>query len=437
MESSNQGGRSAEGRSSHSQFSILNSQFTKFAAGLVSEAAFDVLAAARRLKAAGKDVIELQIGDSPFPTTRHAAAAGARAIAEGQTHYCPSPGLPSFREAIAENYRQEHGVEISPENVVVGPGAKVFEQFFCEAFIDPGDAVLIFSPHFPTYVPNVQRRGGEVVLCPLRAEDRFRPDLDAVERFLKQHARARAIFLNSPHNPTGGVATADDLRGLAGIIRGRRIALLSDEPYCHMVWAGRHETPLSQPGMIEQTVAVYTFSKSYSMSGWRLGYAVCAPAAAELLGKMINTTLSCVPPLAQLAGEAALRHDAQERDEVMGLFRRKVEALVEALGGVPEVRVAMPAGTFYVFPDVSAICARLGLTSHGLAMFLLEGADDNKGVACLGGECFGPAGQGFLRFSCAEPDERLLEAVAFLREAVTREERARRYREEHPEHRRG
>ncbi len=161
-----------------------------------------------------------------------------------------------------------------------------------------------------------------------------------------------------------------------------------------MVWHGKHETPLAQPGMLEQTVAVYTFSKSYSMSGWRLGYAVCHARVAEILGKMINTSLSCVPPIVQLAGQAALEHDAAERDEVMGLFKKKVELLVGELRKVPDVKVLMPAGTFYVFPDVSAICRRLGITSHGLAMFLLEAADDNKGVACLGGECFGPAGQG-------------------------------------------
>ena len=203
-----------------------------------------------------------------------------------------------------------------------------------------------------------------------------------------------------------------------------------------MVWKGRHETPLSQPGMLDQTVAVYTYSKSYSMSGWRLGYAVCAPRVADMLGKMINTTLSCVPPLVQLAGQAALERDADERDEVMKRFQKKVELLVGELQKLPEVKVLMPAGTFYVFPEVSAICARLGITSHGLAMFLLEGADDKKGVACLGGECFGPPGQGFLRFSCAEPDDRLVEAVAFLREAITRTDRVEVYLDSHPKYRR-
>ncbi len=406
-----------------------------FARGLKAETAFDVLAVAKRLKAAGKDVIELQIGDSPFSSARHAIEAGMKAIESGATHYCASPGLLEFRETIARNYQREFGLRIGPENVVVGPGAKVFEQFFCEAFLDADDAVLVFTPHFPTYEPNIVRRGARAVLSPLRASNQFRPDLNDVERFVRHEPRAKAIFLNFPHNPTGGVATAEDMHNLAQLIAGRNIALFSDEPYCHMVWQGRHETPLSQPDMLDCTVAAYTFSKSYSMSGWRLGYAVTSAAIAEVISKMINTSLSCVPPLVQLAGRAALEQDAAERDEVMGRFRRKVELLVQELRRVDGVRVFQPAGTFYVFPDVSAICQRLGIRSHGLAMYLLEAADDRLGVACLGGECFGAAGQGFLRFSCAEPDDRLRRAVAFLAEAVTRTDRVEQYLQTNPHYR--
>ncbi len=408
---------------------------SSFARGLKAETAFDVLAVAKRLKAAGKDVIELQIGDSPFSSTRHAIEAGMKAIESGATHYCASPGLPEFRETIARNYQREFGLRIGPENVVVGSGAKVFEQFFCEAFLDPDDAVLVFTPHFPTYEPNIVRRGARAVLSPLRASNQFRPDLNDVERFVRRETRAKAIFLNFPHNPTGGVATAEDMRNLSQLIAGRNIGLFSDEPYCHMVWQGRHETPLSQPEMLDCTVAAYTFSKSYSMSGWRLGYAVSSAAIAEVISKMINTSLSCVPPLVQLAGRAALEKDADERDEVMGRFRRKVELLVEELRRVDGVKVFLPAGTFYAFPDVSAICQRLGIRSHGLAMYLLEAADDRLGVACLGGECFGTAGQGFLRFSCAEPDDRLRRAVAFLAEAVTRADRVEQYLRTNPHYR--
>jgi aspartate aminotransferase len=171
------------------------------------------------------------------------------------------------------------------------------------------------------------------------------------------------------------------------------------------------------------------------MSGWRLGYAVSSPRIVESIGKMINTSLSCTPPLVQLAGEAALKNDDAERDEVMQRFKKKVELLVNDLKQVEGVTVLMPAGTFYVFPNVAPICKRLGITSHGLAMFLLEGADDKRGVACLGGECFGPAGQGFVRFSCAEPDERLQQAVGFLKEAITRQDRVASYLEKNAKYR--
>jgi aspartate aminotransferase len=405
------------------------------ARSLATETAFDVLAVAKQLKAKGKDVVELQIGDSPFPSTQGALRAGIHAIESHATHYCASLGVMSFREAVAANFRQEYGIDISVDHVVVGPGAKVFEQFFCEAVLDPGDAVLVFSPHFPTYPPNIARRGAVPVYVPLRQESQFRPDLNAVEQFVKKTPRAKAIFLNSPHNPTGGVATKEDLAGLADLVRGRDIAVFSDEPYCHMVWSGRHYPLLAQPGMFDQVVAAYTFSKSYSMSGWRLGYAISSPALVQTIGKMINTSLSCVPPLVQLAGEAALKQDARERDEVMQRFKKKVALLVADLRGVEGVKVLMPAGTFYVFPDVSAICRHLGIQSHGLAMYLLEAADDRFGVACLGGECFGPAGQGFLRFSCAEPDERLRQAVSFFKDAVQRSSRVAAYLDTHPKYR--
>jgi aspartate aminotransferase len=409
--------------------------FSQFARGLSTETAFDVLAVAKRLKAQGKDVIELQIGDSPFPSTASAVEAGVKAIREGQTHYCPSIGLMSFREAVAATYQREYGITIGPENVVVAPGAKVFEQFFCEAFLDAGDAVLVFSPAFPTYAPNIERRGGVIVTSHLKQETAFRPNLHDIENFVKHTPRAKAIFLNSPHNPTGGVATEADLKAIADLVRGKNIAVFSDEPYNHMVWAGKHHPLLQQPGILDQTVACYTFSKSYSMSGWRLGYAVSSPRIIDSIGKMINTSLSCVPPIVQVAGEAALRNDDRERDEVMQRFKKKVELLVHELKSVEGVTVIMPAGTFYAFPNVAPICMKLGITSHGLAMYLLEAADDHQGVACLGGECFGPAGKGFLRFSCAEPDDRLKAAVAFLKDAVKRVDRVERYLKTHAKYR--
>jgi aspartate aminotransferase len=228
------------------------------------------------------------------------------------------------------------------------------------------------------------------------------------------------------------VATREDLKAIADIVRGTELLVFSDEPYCHMVWRGRHASILAEPGMLEHTVAAYTFSKSYSMSGWRIGFAVTAPGTVEAFGKLINTSASCSPPLAQRAAQAALEHDIQTRDDYMNRFRRKVERLCAGLAAVDGIRVLDPAGTFYVFPDVRAVCNRLGITSHGLALYLLEGADDDFGVACLGGECFGAAGEGFLRFSCAEPDERIDQAVAFIPLALAREDRVRLFLDTNP-----
>jgi aspartate aminotransferase len=409
--------------------------YSRFARGVRVETAFNVLAVARRLKSAGKRVIELEIGDSPFPSTASAKAAGLEAIRNDVSHYCPSVGIDELRRAASDYVNREHGLSTTPANIVVGPGAKPFEFLFCEAFLDAGDGVLVFSPYFPTYLPNIARRGARASLADLKQAHEFRPDLTEVERFLRDDPRPRAIFLNSPHNPTGGLATEDDLCGLAEAVRGRDVAVFSDEPYDQMVWRGRHHTLLSQPGMMAHCVAAYTFSKSYSMSGWRLGFAVARPETVELFSTLLNTSLSCVAPLVQLAGAAALDHDAAERDRTMRLFQGKVELLARGLNRIDGVHCLAPAATFYVFPNVAPICNRLGLTSQGLAMFLLEAADDQLGVACLGGESFGDAGAGFLRFSCAEPDERLEEALDFLPRAFSQALRAEHYLAAHPQYR--
>lgn len=406
-----------------------------FARSLSVETAFTVLAVARLLKSTGKDVVELEIGDSPFDSTAAAKWAGLKAIENNQTHYCPSPGLPEFREAAARFVREEFRIPAEASNIVVGPGAKIFEQYFCEAFLNPGDGVLVFSPHFPTYGPNILRRGARAVYVPLKQSHEFRPEPAQIERFLSSDPAPKAIFLNSPHNPTGGVTSLEDLRDIADLVRGRPVAVFSDEPYCHMVWRGRHHSLLAQPGMLDQCVAAYTFSKSYSMSGWRLGFAVSSAEIIEAIGKMINTSLSCTPPLVQLAGIAALERDAAERDRTMLLFREKVELLTSGLNQIEGFRALDPTATFYVFPNVAPVCNRLGITSHGLALFLLEGADENFGIACLGGECFGEAGAGFLRFSCAEPNHRLQQALDFIPVALSRTDRVQEFLQRHPQHR--
>src|SRR5688572_28276332 len=309
-------------------------QFSQFASSVGVESAFSVLAIAKRLMAAGKDVIELEIGDSPFATPPKAIEAGVQAIRDGHSRYGPSLGIMEFRKAAADYVNREYGLSVTGDHVVAGPGAKNFEQLFCEAFLNPGDGVLIFSPHFPTYPPNVFRRNARVVLSELRASNDFRPSLEDVKRFLTSDKSPRAIFLNSPHNPTGGVATFEDLKGIADLIRGKDAAVFSDEPYDRMVWRGRHHSLLELPGMLEQAVAAYTFSKSFSMSGWRLGYAVSSPAIIDVFGKLTNSALSCVPPFTQLGGVAAMRDDLAYRDQTMAAFRAKVELLVKGLNAI-------------------------------------------------------------------------------------------------------
>lgn len=408
---------------------------SQFASSLVAEGAFVVLAAAKQLQASGKDIVELEIGDSPFDSPASAKAAGLKSIEDNVSHYCPSLGLPEFRKAAAKFVRTEFGIPAEMENIAVAPGAKPFEQFFCETFLEANDGVLVFSPHFPTYPPNIHRRGGRMVLQPLLQKNEFRPQAADIEAFLEQDPSPKAIFLNSPHNPTGGVTTKEDLEAIADIVRGTDIAVFSDEPYCHMVWNGRHHSLAAEPGMLEHTVAAYTFSKSYSMSGWRLGFCVSSAEIIQSIGLMINTTLSCTPPLVQLAGKAALENDAAERDAVMGQFRDKVKLLATGLNRIDGFETLDATASFYVFANVSSLCEKLGISSHGLAMYLLEGADDKFGIACLGGECFGEAGRGFLRFSCAEPDDRLQQALDFIPVALSRTERLSHWLADHAEYR--
>ena len=409
--------------------------FSRFASSVGVESAFTVLAVAKKLMAAGKDVIELEIGDSPFASPQKAIDAAIQAIRDGHTRYGPSLGIPEFRKAAAEYVNREYGLSVTADHVVAGPGAKNFEQLFCEAFLNAGDGVLVFSPHFPTYPPNIFRRNARVVISQLKASHDFRPNLDDVRRFLNEDQSPRAIFLNSPHNPTGGVALFEDLKGLADLVRGRDVAVFSDEPYDRMVWRGRHHSLLELPGMLDQTLAAYTFSKSFSMSGWRLGFAVSSPDIIDVFGKLTNSALSCVPPFTQMAGVAAMRDELPYRNAKMLEFQKKVELLVAGLNKIDGVSCLMPGGTFYVFPSVAKVCNRLGISSQGLALFLLEGADDRRGVACLGGEAFGDAGKGFLRLSCAQPDERIAEAVVFMAQAFTRKDRVDAYLQTHPDYR--
>ena len=265
----------------------MSVQFSQFASSVGVESAFSVLAIAKRLMAAGKDVVELEIGDSPFSTPPRAIEAGVQAIRDGHSRYGPSLGIMEFRTAAAEYVNREYSLSVTGENVVAGPGAKNFEQLFCEAFLNPGDGVLVFSPHFPTYPPNIfraQRAGralGAESVERLPPEHRRRAQVpfdrqvaarDLSEQSAQSHRRRGDVRRSARRSPT--------------LVRGKDVAVFSDEPYDRMVWRGRHHSLLELPGMLEQTVAAYTFSKSFSMSGWRLGFAVSSPAIIEVFGKL-------------------------------------------------------------------------------------------------------------------------------------------------------
>lgn len=412
----------------------MSVEFSRFAQGVHPESAFTVLAIAKKLMGKGKQVYELEIGDSPFASPPQALEAAIKALESGQTHYGPSLGLPEFRAAAADYVHREFGLNVTPDHIIAGHGAKIFEQLFCELFVNAGDSVLVFSPHFPTYPANIERRGGRLCLAALEEQYDFRPQLSTIEAFIETEESPKAIFLNSPHNPTGGVTPLEDLQAIARRIEGTNIAVFSDEPYDQMVWNGRHHTLLEVPEMLDRAVAAYSFSKSFSMSGWRLGFAVSSPDIIQQMGMLLNTTLSCVPPFIQMAGVAALNLAAELRNQQMAVFRENVSHLVKALDRVEGIQCSMPGGSFYAFPNVSQVCQKHQMTSHGLAMYLLEGADDQRGVACLGGECFGEAGQGFLRLSCAESKERLIEAVDFIGVALGHFSRIDDYLAQHPEY---
>jgi aspartate aminotransferase len=362
------------------KMSVLMPSFSRFASTVGFETAFTVLGVAKRLIAGGKDVIELEIGDSPFSSPPKAIEAGVNAIRAGHSRYGPSLGIPEFREAAAEYVRREYGVNATAENVIAGPGAKNFEQLFCEAFLNAGDGVLVFSPHFPTYPPNIFRRDARMVLSNLKASHDFRPDLADVEKFLADDPSPRAIFINSPHNPTGGVALREDLEGLADLVRGRDVAVFSDEPYDRMVWRGRHHSLLEFPGMMEQAVAGYTFSKSFSMSGWRPRICGEQPGHHRRAGEAHQQRVVLRPSVHADGGRRGVARGAR-------VPRREDEGIPPeggAAGGRVEQdrRRLLSHARWHVLRvplGGRRSATALGLRLHGLAMFLMEGADEAKG----------------------------------------------------------
>jgi aspartate/methionine/tyrosine aminotransferase len=375
------------------------------------ESAFDVMVKARALEARGKSVIHLEIGEPDFATPPHIVEAAKRALDEGWTHYGPTQGLPELREAIADHVSGTRGVRVGAESVSVTPGAKPILFFSILALVERGGEVIYPNPGFPIYESMIRFAGGTPVPVPLEERRGFSFDLDLFRSRLTE--KTRLVILNSPHNPTGGVIPREHLAEIAAVLRDHDVMVLSDEIYSR-IYYGR-EAPASIasfPGMLEKTIILDGFSKTYAMTGWRMGYGVMPKFLTEAVTKLMVNSNSCTASFTQRAGIAALTGPQDAVERMVEEFRRRREAFCRGLNEVPGFRCAAPGGAFYAFANVEGT----GMDSKSMADFLLYEA----GVSCLDGGCFGEYGQGYLRFSYANSMANLMEAVERLNRVAPR-----------------
>jgi aspartate aminotransferase len=377
---------------------------------LGTESAFEVLARAKALERQGRSIIHLEIGEPDFDTPAHIKAAATQALNAGWTHYGPSAGLPELREAIAKHITETRGVPVSPEEVVVTPGAKPIMFFTILALVDEGDEVIYPNPGFPIYESVINFVGGVPVPIPLREATGFGLDLALFEQSVS--ARTRLIIINSPENPTGGVLDRGQLERIAAIAAARRIPVLADEIYRQFLYEGEFVSILGLPGMRELTVLLDGFSKSYAMTGWRLGYGVMPGPLAEHVTRLMVNSASCTASFVQMAGIAALQGDQSPVAGMVAEFKRRRDLFVDGLNRLPGVRCARPRGAFYVFPNITGT----GCPSADVAERLLNDA----GVAALSGTAFGQYGEGYLRFSYANSEQNLRAALERMRPVFER-----------------
>jgi aspartate aminotransferase len=368
---------------------------------LGTESAFEVLVRARELEARGKEIIHLEIGEPDFATPPNIIEAAARALREGWTHYGPSAGLPELREAVAGETAQRLGITVDPAEVVVTPGGKPIMFFTILALVERDDEVLYPDPGFPIYESLIRFVGAKAVPYGLREDRDF--DVDVGEVLEKITGRTRLIILNSPHNPTGGVMSHAEVARLAQALAGREIFVLSDEIYSRLIYEGEHASLAQFPAMREQTIILNGFSKTYAMTGWRMGYGVMrADLARQITLLMVNSN-SCTASFSQVAAVEALRGPQDAVDHMREEFRRRRAVIVEGLNRIPGFRCRQPHGAFYAFPNIK----QTGKPARALADALLNEA----GVACLAGTAFGEWGEGYLRFSFANSIENLQKAL--------------------------
>jgi aspartate/methionine/tyrosine aminotransferase len=377
---------------------------------LGTESAFEVLARAKALERQGREVIHLEIGEPDFDTPSHIRDAAKRALDSGATHYGPSAGLPELREAIAKDVGATRQIPVTPEEIVVTPGAKPIMYFVITALVDPGDEVIYPNPGFPIYESVINFVGGVPVPIPLREESGFGFDLEVFER--KVSPRTKLIVINSPQNPTGGVLEVDQLERIAEIARRHRIPVLADEIYKSFLYDGEFASITRFPGMKDLTIILDGFSKAYAMTGWRLGYGVMPSALAEHVSRLMVNSNSCTASFTQWAGIAALQGDQMPVGRMVSEFKRRRDVIVDGLNRLPGVSCRLPRGAFYVFPNVKA----LGRPSAEVAEALLQEA----GVAVLGGSAFGEYGEGYLRLSYANSEANIRTALERMRPVLAR-----------------
>jgi aspartate aminotransferase len=368
---------------------------------LGTETAFEVLVRARALEAKGKNIIHLEIGEPDFDTPGNIIESATQALHKGWTHYGPSAGLPALREAIAEDAGRRRGVKVDPTEVVVVPGGKPIIFFSILALVEEGDEVIFPNPGFPIYESMIHFLGAKAVPIRLREEKDFNLDVDEFAALITD--RTKLIILNSPHNPTGGVMPERDVRAIAKAIGDRDIMVLSDEIYSRLLFEGSHFSIMSLDGWKDRTILLDGFSKTYAMTGWRMGYGVMRADLATHVARLMTNSNSCTASFTQVAGIEALRGDQSSVDAMCAEFKRRRDVFVAGLNKIPGFSCRVPHGAFYVFPNITGT----GWKSKKLADAILEEA----GVACLAGPAFGDFGEGYLRFSVANSIENLEQAL--------------------------
>jgi aspartate/methionine/tyrosine aminotransferase len=389
---------------------MIESMIAERMGRLGTETAFEVLARARALERQGKSVVHLEIGEPDFDTPAHIREAAKRALDSGATHYGPSAGLPELREAIAEDIEKTRGIPVAPDEVVVTPGAKPIMFFVIMALTNRGDEVVYPNPGFPIYESVINFVGGVPVPIPLREETGFGFDLGELERRVSK--KTKLIIINSPENPTGGVLSPEDVGRIAELARHFRVPVLSDEIYRRFLYEGEFASIASLPGLKDQTIILDGFSKSYAMTGWRLGFGVMPAPLAGHMTRLMTNSVSCTASFVQHAGVAALEGDDGPVVAMVEEFRQRRDLIVDGLNRLPGVRCARPRGAFYVFPNVTGV----GRSSQEIAGYLLN----EGGVALLSGTAFGQFGEGYLRLSYAASRATIQEALDRMGTALAR-----------------